>query len=123
MKVLVVDDSRAIRVIIKKILEEMGFQVLEAEHGQTALHVLEGNSDIVLMMVDWNMPVMNGLDLIKAVRKEGTHKDMWIMMVTTETEMDNMAKAMVAGANEYVMKPFTKEIIQEKIKILGLVNP
>ena len=77
-----------------------------------------GSADLVL--VDWNMPVMNGLDFVRAVRSDPSHRKTPVMMVTTETESSQMGKALAAGANEYVMKPFTKDVIQEKLKILGI---
>src|SRR5690348_7503064 len=102
MRVLVVDDSRAIRRIIGGIMQQLDFEVLEAANGIEALQCLEeyGTPDIAL--VDWNMPEMDGLDFIKQVRADPTHSDLPMIMVTTETEMERMTTAFVAGVNEYV---------------------
>jgi two-component system, chemotaxis family, chemotaxis protein CheY len=120
MRVLVVDDSRAIRRIIGEIMKQLGFEVSEAGNGIEALQRLEelGTPDLVL--VDWNMPEMNGLDFIKAVRANPAYSDLPLMMVTTETEMERMALAFMAGVNEYVMKPFDKATILDKLQLLGI---
>ena len=117
-KVLVVDDSKAIRQIEKKYLEEMGFEVIEAEHGEEALKILEENSDIKLIILDWHMPVMNGYEFLKKVRSNPKWNDIKIMMVTTENQQKSVIDAIMAGANEYLMKPFDKEMLETKIKYL-----
>jgi len=122
MKAIVIDDSKAIRVILKKILVPLGFEVFEAENGQEAIIKIAQNGIPDIALVDWNMPVMNGLDFVKQARTLINLNNMKIMMVTTEAEMDRMVLALESGANEYVMKPFTKEIIIEKLQILGVVN-
>lgn len=119
MKVLVVDDSSATRFILGKMLGELGFDVVEAENGEVAFTRLLENTDVDLALVDWNMPVMNGYDLVQKVRGEDNFDALKIMMVTTETEMERVVQAMEAGANEYIMKPFTKEMIVEKMRLLG----
>lgn len=120
MRALVVDDSRATRRIIGDILREIGFEVTEAGNGCEGLQRLDqfGNPDVVL--VDWNMPEMNGLEFIKAVRSTKVNRDLPMIMVTTETEMERMALAFMAGVNEYVMKPFDRIMIEEKLAILGV---
>lgn len=122
MRALVVDDSRAIRVVLKKMLVELGFaEVLEAGDGQQALDRIGELGEPDVMLVDWNMPVMNGLELIRAVRRQLGLRDLPIVMVTTETEYDQMVRALAAGANEYVMKPFTADVIASKLELLGVV--
>ena len=123
MRAIIIDDSKAMRLILGKILKESGFETIEAGDGREGLEKLTQTGPVDLVLVDWNMPIMNGLECIKAIRSIPEFKDMWIMMVTTETEMDNMAKAMVAGANEYVMKPFTKDVILGKLELMGLLTP
>lgn len=119
-KVLVVDDSRTIRTIIRRILIELGYEVCEAGNGIEALRVIEAEGAAVkLVLADWNMPEMNGLELLKSLRQDPSLSSLKIMMVTTETEMDHMASAMEAGADEYVMKPFTKDILVEKLEFVG----
>ena len=120
MKALVIDDSKAMRIILKQILQAIGGQVEEAGDGKEGLDKLKSMGSADLVLVDWNMPVMNGLDFVRAVRSDPSHRKTPVMMVTTETESSQMGKALAAGANEYVMKPFTKDVIQEKLKILGI---
>lgn len=121
--VLIVDDSRAIRRILGTTIRELGFEVAEASNGQEALDRLEDmDQPVRFMLVDWNMPKMNGLDFVLKVRENKRFEESSILMVTTETAVDQMVKALDAGANEYVMKPFTKEIIEDKLRLLGILN-
>ena len=122
MKALVVDDSRAMRMILTQMLKECGFDVLEAKHGKEALVCLESHPDTSLALIDWNMPEMNGLELLEALKADGRYGSLRRMMVTTESEMSNISKAMDAGASEYVMKPFTVGTIQDKLRVLGLLR-
>jgi two-component system chemotaxis response regulator CheY len=120
-KALVVDDSRTIRTIIRRILIELGYEVCEAVDGIEALKVVEAErAELKFVLADWNMPEMNGLELLKQLRKDPTLASLKILMVTTETEMGQMASALEAGANEYVMKPFTKDILVEKLELVGI---
>ena len=120
MKVLVVDDSRAIRGIISKHLAALGFEVLEASGGVEALTQLKhlGRDDLVLL--DWNMPEMDGFDVLRRIRTEREYDELRVMMVTTESEMNQVARALDAGANEYLMKPFNREALVEKLVLLGI---
>jgi len=120
VRVLVIDDSRAARMAIGRILKGIGFEIDEAENGEVALSHLKNQGPYELCMIDWNMPVMNGYEFIKQVRKDSRFSSVTLVMVTTENEMSQVVKALSAGANEYVMKPFTEEIILEKLEILGL---
>jgi two-component system chemotaxis response regulator CheY len=120
VRALVVDDSRAIRRIIGNILRELGYDVLEAGHGLEALAQLEAHGCPDLILVDWNMPEMNGLEFLKAARADARFKQVPMMMVTTETEMERMAQAFIAGVNEYLMKPFDKGQLLEKLQLLGI---
>ncbi|MEE8606257.1 MAG: response regulator [Nitrospiraceae bacterium] len=122
MRALVVDDSRATRTILRQILKEIGFEVSEAGHGREALERLKEIGTPDLALVDWNMPEMDGFEFIRAVRADHAYDSMRLMMVTTETEMEQVAKALEAGANEYVMKPFTKDVILEKLDLLGIAR-
>jgi two-component system chemotaxis response regulator CheY len=122
-KAMVIDDSRAIRMILTNTLEELGYQVCQAGNGKEALAVLEREKEsISLFLVDWNMPEMNGLEFVKRVRLDPRFSTVPLMMVTTETEIHQMSAALEAGANEYVMKPFTKQIIADKLRILGVIE-
>lgn len=120
MKAIVVDDSRAARMILKRALTREGFEVFEAGDGRQALAELEKTGPLELALVDWNMPVMTGYELIREVRSRQDLNGMAIMMVTTETEASQVQKALEAGANEYVMKPFTEDVLREKLLLLGL---
>ena len=122
MRALVVDDSKAIQRIIGKILKDLGFEVFEAGDGKQALVKLDETGVPDLALVDWNMPEMNGYEFLCNIRADPRYKNLNVMMVTTESEISQMAKALEAGANEYLMKPFTKEMIAEKLEILGLTN-
>ena len=120
-KAIVIDDSRAIRMILRKTLENLGYEVSEAGNGKEALAVVEREPAVSLMLVDWNMPEMNGLEFVKCLRSRPGFSQVTLMMVTTETEIEQMITALEAGANEYVMKPFTEEIITDKLRLLGIV--
>ncbi len=120
MKALVVDDSLTIRLVLGGMLRDLGFEVAEACHGREALDHLNRHDDTVLALVDYHMPEMNGLDLLLALRRDPRFRNLRLMMVTAETEMALVARALEAGANEYVMKPFTREAIADKLRLLGL---
>jgi two-component system chemotaxis response regulator CheY len=120
-KALVVDDSRAVRMILAKTLKELGFEVREAANGREALEVIATEKNAVtLVLADWNMPEINGLDLLKQLRQDPELSSLVVVMVTTETELDQMSAALEAGANEYVMKPFTRDILVEKLQLVGI---
>ena len=121
MRVLVIDDSRAMLAILRKIMSEVGFDVITASNGREGLEKLEENAaDVQLALVDWNLPEMNGYDFVCTVRSNPAFESVKLIMVTTETERENMAKALDAGADEYVMKPFTAATIIEKLELLGI---
>lgn len=120
MRALVVDDSRAMRMILKKILTELGFEVSEAGHGIEGLERLASDGDINVALVDWNMPEMDGLEFVKKLRADHAYADMRVMMVSAENDMTKIARALMVGADEYAMKPITKEIIVEKLDVMGV---
>ncbi|MDO8795181.1 MAG: response regulator [Vicinamibacterales bacterium] len=120
MKALIVDDSRAIRLVLSRIMTDCGFEVAEARHGREALTYLQSHVDTDVALIDWNMPEMSGLELVQAVRDDDRLNGLRMMMVTTETEVSHIERALTAGANEYVMKPFSREIIEEKLHLLGI---
>ncbi|GAB6899913.1 response regulator [Kineosporia succinea] len=122
MKALVVDDSRAMRSILTRQLEALSFDVAQAVDGQDALDLLGTGYVPEVALVDWNMPRMDGLTFIKAVRARDEMRNVSLMMVTTESEHGNIVRALAAGAHEYVIKPFTAEVIAEKLALLGLVG-
>ena len=119
-KALVVDDSKAVRIIIGRTLKELGYEVGEAGNGLQAIDVLAAEpGSFSLLLADWNMPEMNGFELLLALRRKPEYSSLVIVMVTTETEVGQMSAALEAGANEYIMKPFTKDVLVEKLELLG----
>jgi two-component system, chemotaxis family, chemotaxis protein CheY len=123
-KALVVDDSRAMRRILGGILEGFGYTVRQAGHGVEGLEVIErerADGPFELILADWNMPEMNGLEFVRTLRKDARNRRTAVMMVTTETQVEQMVAALAAGASEYVMKPFSKDIIEDKLRMLGLL--
>ncbi|MCP4901306.1 MAG: response regulator [bacterium] len=120
MRALIIDDSRAMRTILGNILEEIGFEVVQAGDGQEALTCLKANPNLDLALVDWNLPVMSGFEFVEAVRADEEFADLKLMMVTTETELKRVSRALDAGANEYIMKPFTKEMLLDKLALIGV---
>jgi len=119
---IVIDDSKAMRKILRKFLEDLNFSVLEAGNGREALEVI-GSADSVpeLALIDWNMPEMNGLEFVVEVRKNPEWRSMTLVMVTTESEHSQIVRALASGAHEYVIKPFTKDGMIDKLALLGLV--
>ncbi len=121
MRALIVDDSRFVRGYLRGLLEEKGIECEEAADGQAGMDQLHSDEPFDLALVDWNMPVMNGLEMLKQLRTEG-YSGMKVMMVTTEAENDFILRALDAGADEYLMKPFDDEALTEKLAMLGLVE-
>ena len=122
MRALVIDDSRTMRRIVGSRLESLGFEVHQAGDGQQALDLLDGGLQIDLACIDWNMPVMDGLEFVTRVRANPERRQITLMMVTTESETGQIVRALAAGAHEYLIKPFTPECIREKLQLLGLVR-
>jgi two-component system chemotaxis response regulator CheY len=118
---LVVDDSRVVRKVARKILEELNFDISEAEDGQIALSACRGGMpDAVLL--DWNMPNMSGIEFLRALRRETGGEKPVVVFCTTESDVSFITEALDAGANEYIMKPFDREIIESKFAEVGLVE-
>lgn len=123
MKLLIVDDSSTMRRIIKNTLQRLGYNdILEAEHGLQAWELLDTIDDINILITDWNMPEMNGLDLVKKVRGDQRFIDMPIIMVTTEGGKAEVITALKAGVNNYIVKPFTPQVLKEKLEAVLGVN-
>lgn len=118
MKVLVVDDFATMRKIVRNILKQIGFEdIIEAEDGNAALRVLKGEK-IGLVVTDWNMPNMSGLELLQEIRRDAQTQNLPVLMVTAEGLKENVMEAIKAGVNNYVVKPFTAEVLQEKIETI-----
>lgn len=123
MQAIVVDDSRAMRMLMGRLLKDIGFTVDEAGDGSEALDRLRERlvaEPVQLALVDWNMPEMSGIELVEAVRADPAFASLRIVMVTTETELSQVTRALEAGADEYLMKPFTRDDVIGKLELLGL---
>jgi two-component system chemotaxis response regulator CheY len=121
---LIIDDSKAMRTFLQHLATDLSFQTEEAEDGRNALNKLVKNDprepfDVAL--VDWDMPVMNGLEFVETVRRNKDFSSLKMMMVTTQNTMERVETALAAGADDFLMKPVTKESLEEKLQILGLV--
>lgn len=121
MRALIVDDSRAMRAVIGKMVGELGVSTTFAANGRDALEQLAATGKPDFALLDWNMPEMNGFELLLALRADARYMDLPVVMITTETEVAQVMKALECGANEYVMKPFTADILRDKLDMLGLV--
>ncbi len=117
---LVVDDSSVIRKVARRILEDLSFAISEAEDGQKALeHCAVKMPEAILL--DWNMPVMDGIEFLKRLRELPGGDEPKVVFCTTENDVNHIAQAMRAGANEYIMKPFDREIVESKFQEVGLI--
>ena len=121
MRVLILDDSRAMRMILRRIMDSAGFEVVEGADGQQGLDVLSRGPLPDVALVDWNMPGIDGLSFVHAVRGNPDYRPMTLMMVTTESEHDQVVRALAAGAHEYIIKPFTADAVIDKLDLLGLL--
>jgi two-component system chemotaxis response regulator CheY len=117
---LVIDDSRAMRLIVGRIMRSLGFETAEAGNGEEALEQLRAGLLPDVALIDWNMPVMDGLTFVTNVRAEPMWRQITLMMVTTESEYSQIVRALAAGAHEYLIKPFTADAIVEKLDLLGV---
>ena len=120
MRALIVDDSRFIRQHMRQLLERIGVSCEEATNGSDAIELLRVSAAFDFMLLDVNMPKMNGLECVKTLREAGLHPPMKVMMVTTEADNSFICRALEYGADEFLMKPFTPESLREKLQMLGL---
>ena len=112
---LLVDDSPTVRHLERQMLRSLGFRIVEACDGQEALCALRVHPEIEVVLLDWNMPVMNGIDCLKRVRQEFADRPLKVLMCTTEHDIERIVEAIDAGADEYIMKPFTADIVEGKL--------
>lgn len=117
---LIVDDSKIVRKVVRRIVEVFGFTILEAEHGKEAVDHARANT-VDVMILDWNMPVMDGMECMKEIRADVSIHQPKIIFCTTENEFSKIQQAMLNGADEYVMKPFDEAIIAGKLRQLGII--
>ena len=122
MKALIIDDSRAMRMLLRRIVSNNGFEVVEAGNGQEALDALAVGPLPDVALIDWNMPVMDGLTFVNSVRARPEYRGITLMMVTTESERTQIVRALAAGAHEYLIKPFTEDALLSKFELLGLTS-
>jgi two-component system chemotaxis response regulator CheY len=118
---LIVDDSRVIRKVARQIMESLGFTCEEAENGQIAVDACKAKMPVFILL-DWNMPVMNGIEFVTALRQMPDGQNPIVIFCTTENDMAHIQTAITAGANEYIMKPFDADIIRGKLEQLGLID-
>ena len=117
---LVVDDSSVIRKVARRILEGLDFQIVEAEDGEKAIEACKRAMPEAVLL-DWNMPEVSGIEVVEKLRSQSAFNGVRLLMVTTETEIEQMARALEAGADEYVMKPFTREAVEDKLRLIGVL--
>lgn len=122
MRALVVDDSRAMRTMMRRLMEGFGFEVLDAADGQEALDVLEREGTVDVALVDWHMPNLDGIGFIMSLQDDAELFKIRTVMVSAETDFKKVVYALKNGADEYLMKPVTKEGLAEKLSILGLIS-
>jgi two-component system chemotaxis response regulator CheY len=120
MRALVVDDSRTVRIIVGNVLRELVIEVVEASNGLEALAQIGQGRQLDLVLLDWNMPAMNGLEFLRAVRSQPAYDHLRILMVTSESQCDQIVLALNAGANEYLMKPFNKDVLVAKLQLMDV---
>lgn len=121
-RALVLDDSRAVRMLLRRVLDGLGFDVTEAGSVAEGLERLRELGTVSLALVDWHMPEADGVEFVRAVRSDPSQADMRLIMVTSEADTDHVVQALDAGADEYVMKPFTATAIAEKLTLLDLLT-
>jgi len=120
MRILIVDDSPDIAELLGEIISDMGFGISVVNSGQAALDELNNKGPFNMVLVDWKMPEMSGLDLIKSIRSEAKYNDMQIIMITGMTDLEDVSLALESGANEYLMKPFSQEMVLDKLRLCGV---
>lgn len=122
MLALLIDDSVAMRKFLGSMLERIGFEVLTGENGQEGLEVLASSAAPDVILLDWHMPVMNGLEFLQNLRATPSYRDLRVVMVTSETDMSSMARALDGGVDEYIIKPFTAEDLELKLRMAGVIS-
>lgn len=120
MKALVVDDASVARKMVGRMMTELGFEVIAAEHGQDALEKLEPSSPPDAVVTDWNMPIMDGVELAKALRNTEEYRHIPVLMISSEADPRRVAKALLSGVDEYLFKPVDTGMIRERLEIMGV---
>jgi len=122
MRALVIDDSRAMRMLLKRELVALGFDVAEAGDGNEALTRLAELGPVDVVLVDWTMPGMDGMTFVHQVRSDPAYEEMRVVMITSESDPAQIFHALMAGVDEYATKPITREALSEKLGLVGLVE-
>ncbi|MCP5026088.1 MAG: response regulator [Actinomycetia bacterium] len=120
MKALVVDDARVARKMVARMMEQLGFTVVTAEHGQDALDQLDPDDPPQAVVTDWNMPIMDGVELAKALRSTPPFSTIPVLMISSEADPRRVAKALMAGVDEYLFKPVDASMIKERLEVMGV---
>jgi two-component system, chemotaxis family, chemotaxis protein CheY len=120
MRALIIDDSGSMRLLLERILADLGIDSVQAADGREALAALEASGPFEIALVDWQMPVMDGIEFVRAVRQGNAGGSIKLLMVTSVNQIERVVEALEAGADEYIMKPFTKEALAEKLALLGI---
>jgi two-component system, chemotaxis family, chemotaxis protein CheY len=120
MRALVIDDSASMRMLLSRILNDFGIDVVQAPDGQEALKKLASEGPFEFALVDWEMPVLNGIGFVEEARKTHPSEDIKLIMVTSVNDIDHVVEALSKGADEYIMKPFSKESLEEKLALVGI---
>ncbi|MCP3912889.1 MAG: response regulator [Actinomycetia bacterium] len=120
MKALVVDDARVARKMVARMMEQLGFTVITAEHGQDALDQLDPDDPPQAVVTDWNMPIMDGVELAKALRGTPSFATIPVLMISSEADPRRVAKALMAGVDEYLFKPVDASMIKERLEVMGV---
>lgn len=122
MKALIVDDSRAMRTLLRSMCQNLSYDTVEAPDGKEGLEQARRNGPLDVALVDWDMPVMNGLELVQELRADDNFSGTKIMMVTAHNSMDDVVTAIKEGADDFLMKPLTEDLFVEKMRVLGLAD-
>lgn len=122
MRLLIVDDSKAMRSILASYAEQLGCETVQAEDGLKALDTLRTDRAFGAALIDWDMPNMSGIELLKAIRADEDYDGIKCMMVTAQNSFDKVSEALSSGAEDYLMKPLDQEMLAEKLRLLGLLS-
>ena len=120
-RILLVDDSRTVRTVCREMLSKRGLECVEAENGAVALETVRTQPDFDAVLLDWNMPVMDGITFLQALMKEPLQKRPTVIMCMTENDMMHISQALEAGASEYIMKPFDENVLEDKLQETGIL--
>ncbi len=122
-RALILEDSRTMRALLARMLHDLGFEAVPAGHVEEALDRLRGGSGVELALVDWNLPGLSGMDFLRRLRADPAHRAIRVLVVSTEVGQHRVEEALREGAQEYLMKPFTRDMLAEKLALMGVEGP